>query len=182
MLSKQGGARLGLVGLQHAAWMITAAEYPIIDASQAEAAGAAAATALLADAKRQSAGRVTSPPDLLLLMSAPVGEEAVLRGVQATRRRDRLRWFDADRRARNRAGRLVAALRHRIGQGVARQQDSVVMVGLYLATPTRVSALSVVSTYPRNTRGTRQRPADESSGLLGANRRCRCSMAGAAAR
>jgi len=82
VLSKRGGARLGLVGLQHAAWMITAAEYPIIDASQAEAAGEAGAKALLADAKRQSAGRVTSPPDLLLLMSAPVGEEAVLRGVQ----------------------------------------------------------------------------------------------------
>ena len=70
------------MGLQHAAWLITAAEYPILDASQAEAAGEAAAKALLADAARQSAGRVTSPPDLLLLMSAPVGEEFVLRGVQ----------------------------------------------------------------------------------------------------
>ncbi|CAH0378675.1 unnamed protein product [Pelagomonas calceolata] len=82
VLSKRGGARLGLVGLQHAAWLITAAEYPIIGAEHAEAAGKAAATALLADAARQSAGRVTSPPDLLLLMSAPVGEEFVLRGVQ----------------------------------------------------------------------------------------------------
>ena len=82
VLSKRGGARLGLVGLQHAAWLLTTAEYPIIDASQAEAAGKAAATALLADAARQSAGRVTSPPDLLLLMSAPVGEEHLLRGVQ----------------------------------------------------------------------------------------------------
>ena len=81
VLSKRGG-RLGLVGLQHAAWLITASEYPILDASQAEAAGKAAATALLADAARQSAGRVTSPPDLLLLMSAPVGEEHMLRGVQ----------------------------------------------------------------------------------------------------
>merc|ERR550514_1666436 len=42
VLSKRGGARLGLVGLQHAAWLITASEYPIIDASQAEAAGEAA--------------------------------------------------------------------------------------------------------------------------------------------
>ena len=83
VLSKRGGARLGLIGLQHAAWLVTAAEYPIIDASQAEAAGEAAAKALLADAARQSAGRVTSPPDLLLLMSAPVGEEFVLRGVQS---------------------------------------------------------------------------------------------------
>merc|ERR550514_483459 len=82
VLSKRGGARLGLVGLQHAAWLLAVGEYPIIGAEHAEAAGAAAATALLADAKRQSAGRVTSPPDLLLLMSAPVGEEAVLRGVQ----------------------------------------------------------------------------------------------------
>ena len=46
------------------------------------AAGEAAAKTLLADAERQSAGRVTSPPDLLLLMSAPVGEEFVLGGVQ----------------------------------------------------------------------------------------------------
>ena len=78
----QGLARLGLVGMQHAAWLVAVAEEPIEDEGHAEAAGASAARAMLAHAAHQTAGRVTSPPDLLLLLCAPVGEEALLRGIQ----------------------------------------------------------------------------------------------------
>ena len=149
VLSKRGGARLALVGLQHAAWLITASEYPILDASQAEAAGEAAATALLADAARQSAGRVTSPPDLLLLMSAPVGEEHMLRGVQKIL--GDVTVFggsSADESVLNdiEPGGWWQLLGKADGEAWRVSKNSVVMVGLYLRHPDAFN-VSIGSVY-----------------------------------